>query len=148
VIRRLIHVVGEGAVYGIAVGFGTASLYAAFLAAKWNEQTMLVGLLLVGVAVLVLIGAVTAASWRQPEESAQPLPAVVEDNMARPRPHPSRRGRQHPTPAHTQLSMPLRRPRPEEATTVVLDMGPTHVAKASGDPNATAVLPRVRRGAR
>lgn len=125
-IRKLISFVGEMTLYAFIAGVGTALIYAFATLVLFNTEAMTAGLLLLGVAALVLTTAVLRIAHPAPTER-ESLPALVEESMARDRPRWRRaRHHTHVVPAHSRL--PLPRPVDESATTVVLDLAEQTVA--------------------
>lgn len=121
-IRKLVNVVGEMTLYAFIAGVGTALIYAFTTLVLFNTEAMTAGLLLLGIAALVLVTAVLRITHPAPAEP-EPLPPLIEESMARDRPR-WRKPRPHTRviPACTQLPMSLPRPVDESATTVVLDL--------------------------
>jgi hypothetical protein len=90
--HRMLRATGERAVYGFVAGIGVTLLYAAAVVAAFDMRAMIVGLLLLGVAAVVLVVAVLWVVRPAPHESGS-LPVVIEQAMAHERRAPGPRSR-------------------------------------------------------
>jgi hypothetical protein len=127
-------------VSGAVVGCGVALIVSAALRAATSDRAWLVGLMLLGVAVLVLGGFVMLLRHApEPEPGpAQPLdlPGAVRD---RSRPRPGPRTPLHVVVAHPPMEYPSVQQADPDATVVVPSCG---AASMTGQVDQTAVLPK------